>query len=241
MIYQSYSRLKALKLLSERQTKAEESAIPEQICDAANGASTTALLQRHVKPSESLMNDKLEIPEHLAKKVPLHWHQFFEDAVAEISQVTSDIYDGGVSKGQKNGVGKVILPSGEAFKGNWKNDVRHGTGVCWFPNGSIYKGEWREGIPQGQGILYSRPNEIIEGRFDGWHLADGIVKILFSNGELYEGNMRDGLRELNGTMHYTNGDSFEGEWAHDKRVGKRGKLIMVQAAAVGGGSAKITG
>ena len=151
--------------------------------------------------------------------------------MAEVTQVTSEIYDGGVSKGLKNGVGKVILPSGEAYKGNWKNDLRHGTGVCWFPNGSIYKGEWREGVPQGQGILYSRPNEIIEGRFDGWHLADGIVKVLFLNGELYEGNLRDGLRELNGTMHYANGDMFEGEWAHDKRSGKRGKLTLTQSQA----------
>ena len=51
--------------------------------------------------------------------------------------------------------------------------------------------------------------------------------------------MREGLREVNGTMHYANGDSFEGEWAHDKRVGKRGKLTMVSAAT--GGSSKITG
>ena len=167
--------------------------------------------------------------------MPLHWHQFFDDAQAEISQVKSEIYDGGVSKGLKNGVGKVILPSGEAYKGNWKNDLRHGTGVCRFPNGSIFKGEWREGVPQGQGILYSPPNEIIEGRFEGWKLADGIVKLLFSNGELYEGNMREGLRELNGVMHYTNGDIFEGEWAKDKRIGKRGKLTT------GGGLAKLTG
>lgn len=27
-------------------------------------------------------------------------------------------------------------------------------------------------------------------------------------------------------MHYANGDTFEGEWANDKRTGKRGKLIV---------------
>lgn len=173
-----------------------------------------------------VFNDQLEIPEHLSKKVPLHWHQFFDDVQAELKHIKSEIYDGGVSKGLKNGVGHVILPSGEAFKGNWKNDLRHGSGVCRFPNGSIFKGEWREGVPQGQGILYNPSNEIIEGKFEGWNIADGIVKVLFSNGEFYEGNMREGLREVNGVMHYANGDTFEGEWAKDKRIGKRGRLTM---------------
>ena len=57
-------------------------------------------------------------------------------------------------------------------------------------------------------------------------MADGIIKVLFSNGELYEGHMKEGSRELTGTMHYANGDTFEGEWANDKRTGKRGKLIV---------------
>ena len=232
MIYQSYSRLKALKLLSERQTLAEEQADGIKDYDESSMAAPPS---KHEALKELARAKRLTIPDYLTKKVPLHWHQFYDDVVAEVTQVTSEIYDGGVSKGLKNGVGQVILPSGEAYKGNWKNDLRHGTGVCWFPNGSIYRGEWRDGVPQGQGILYSKPNEIIEGRFDGWHLADGPVKVLFSNGELYEGNLRDGMRELNGTMHYANGDMFEGEWQHDKRSGKRGKLTVAS------GSAKLTG
>ena len=138
---------------------------------------------------EQQRHARLVIPEILAKKVPLHWQHFIDDANAELSKVTSKIYDGGVSKGLKNGVGQIILPSGDIYKGHWKNDVRHGTGICKFPNGAIYKGEWREGRPFGQGILFSMPNEIIEGRFEGWKVADGIVKIMFVNGEFYEGNI----------------------------------------------------
>ena len=49
MIYQSYSRLKALKMLSERQTQAEENAIVAQNQQIdANASTTAALLQRHV-------------------------------------------------------------------------------------------------------------------------------------------------------------------------------------------------
>lgn len=131
-----------------------------------------------------------------------------------------------MSKGLKNGMGQIILPSGDVYKGHWKNDVRHGTGVCRFANGAIYKGEWREGRPFGQGILYSLPNEIIEGRFEGWKVQDGIVKVLFANGEFYEGTMKENQRELTGVMHYANGDIYEGEWFKDKRGGKRGKITQ---------------
>ena len=48
---------------------------------------------------------KLVIPELLGKKVPIHWHQFLDDAENELSQVMSKIYDGGVSKGLKHGQG----------------------------------------------------------------------------------------------------------------------------------------
>ena len=112
--------------------------------------------------------------------------------------------------------------------------MRHGSGICKFTNGAIYKGEWREGRPQGQGILYSPPNEIIEGRFDGWKMQDGSVKILFTNGEFYEGNIKDNNREMKGVMHYANGDTFEGEWFKDKRGGKRGKITQIDGAKLTG-------
>ena len=106
----------------------------------------------------------------MAKRVPHHWHQFLQEAIQELSQVERTVYDGAVSKGLRHGQGQMILPSGDIYKGNWKNDLRHGSGICKFANGAIFKGEWREGHPQGQGILFSPPNEIVEGRFDGWKL-----------------------------------------------------------------------
>lgn len=123
-IHHSYSRLRALKQ--------SENLVQEQI---KSGIEITS------KPA------KLEILEILSKRVPLHWHQFLDDSNNELSQVTSKIYDGGVSKGLKHGQGQMILPSGDIYKGNWKNDLRHGSGICKFPNGAIYKGEWREGRP----------------------------------------------------------------------------------------------
>ena len=153
-----------------------------------------------------------------------------EDSGGELKNVKSKIYDGGVSKGLKHGQGQMVMPNGDIYKGHWKNDLRHGAGTCKFTNGCIYKGEWREGHPQGQGLLYNAPNEIIEARFDGWKVQDGMVKVLFGNGEFYEGNMKENCREGVGTMYYTNGDTFEGEWFKDKRGGKRGKITMANGS-----------
>ena len=61
-----------------------------------------------------------------------------------------------------------------------------------------------------------------------------MVKILFTNGEFYEGNMKDGQRELTGIMHYSNGDTFEGEWFKDRRGGKRGKITQQNGVKLNG-------
>lgn len=123
------------------------------------------------------------------------------------------------------------MPSGDVFKGGFKNDLRHGSGICRFTNGCIYKGEWRDGKPQGQGIFFSPPGEFVEGRFEGWRISDGQVKILFSNGEFYMGNFKDDARHGVGSMFYKNGDIYEGEWDHDKRC-KYSKLTMTDGSTI---------
>jgi hypothetical protein len=94
--------------------------------------------------------------------------------------VKNHIYEGAISKGVKSGAGQLIFPNGDMYKGQWKSDVRHGAGLCKFgATGAIYKGEWRDGRPQGNGLLFTLPSEIVEGRFEGYKLLDGQVKILF--------------------------------------------------------------
>ena len=121
-----------------------------------------------------------------------------DEAIQELNQVDSKVYDGGLSKGLKHGQGQMIMTNGDVYKGNWKNDLRHGSGICRFTSGAIYKGEWREDKPYGNGMLYSLPNEIVEARFDGYRIVDGQVKILFSNSEFYEGNMKNNKRQGTG-------------------------------------------
>lgn len=39
-----------------------------------------------------------------------------------MKQVTSQVYDGAMSKGLKHGVGQIVYPNGQKYKGNFKND-----------------------------------------------------------------------------------------------------------------------
>ena len=39
---------------------------------------------------------------------------------------------------------------------------------------------------------------------------------------------------MTGVMHYSNGDTFEGEWFRDKRGGKRGKITAQNGAKLSG-------
>lgn len=120
----------------------------------------------------------------------------------------------------------MVFENGDVYKGQWKSDQRHGAGMCKFGlNGAIYKGEWRDGKPCGNGTLFCLPNEIIEGRFDGFKIFDGQVKILFANGEYYEGNFKCNHRNGSGIHYYANRDYYEGEWMNDKRIG-RGRIFL---------------
>ncbi len=144
------------------------------------------------------------------------------------------MYEGGVSKGNKNGNGQMIYPNGDVYKGQYKNGERSGTGMCKFgATGAIYKGEWRDDRPQGNGTLFTLPNEIIETRFEGSKIQDGQVKILFSNGEYYEGNFKNSQRNGTGVHYYRNGDFYDGEWTNDRRIG-RGRLFFKDGSKLSG-------
>ena len=159
------------------------------------------------------MYKSFTFPTVTRSRVPRHWLNFVEESISELATVTNNVYDGQVAKGVRQGLGQIVLPNGDIYKGNWKSDLRHGAGLCKFgETGAIFKGEWRDGKPNGNGILFSLPNEIIEARFDGFKIIDGQVKILFTNGEYYEGNFKNNHRNSTGIHYYANADFYDGEW-----------------------------
>lgn len=176
----------------------------------------------------------LNLSKNIELRIPRQWRTFYEDAIAELKEVTNTLYEGNVVRGLKNGQGKIIYPNGDVFKGSYKNDERSGQGLCKFAcNGSIYKGEWRDDKPFGSGTFFSLPCEVIEARFDGFHVIDGQIKVLFTNGEFYEGHVKNSQRNGQGQHNYKNGDSYEGEWQNDCRIG-RGRMFFQNGAKLSG-------
>jgi len=55
-------------------------------------------------------------------RVPNIWQTFLDETIQDMKQVTSQVYDGAMSKGLKHGVGQIVYPNGQKYKGNFKND-----------------------------------------------------------------------------------------------------------------------
>lgn len=100
------------------------------------------------------------------------------------------------SEAPKIGKGKLILPTGAVYDGEWKDGKPHGKGKAIKPDGLVYEGEWKDGKPHGKGT------------------------VVRANGTLYDGEWKDGNAHGNGKAIYTNGDVYDGEWKDGNPQGK---------------------
>ena len=63
-------------------------------------------------------------------------------------------YEGQISQGRANGLGKLSLPDGSSYEGEWKDDVPSGIGRQKMSDGSFYEGHFKNGIKDGRGMFY---------------------------------------------------------------------------------------
>lgn len=106
--------------------------------------------------------------------------------------------------GARQGKGKLQLPNGELYDGEWHASKPHGRGRYRFANGDFYAGSYVDGVIHGTGAYTA------------------------STGELYKGEWVGGLRQGRGHLQDTEGNVFEGEFANDHRV--RGIYTLVTGA-----------
>ena len=93
------------------------------------------------------------------------------------------------------GKGKKILPSGQAYEGDFVNWQLHGIGKITYKDGNIYEGECKYGLPQGTGKKTYYDGNIYEGEFvkDFMH---GKGKVTYTDGSVYQGNFIHGRPEF---------------------------------------------
>lgn len=112
------------------------------------------------------------------------------------------VFEGKFRKNEITGFGKYTWPDGTFYEGEVKDGIRSGKGTFTNPSeGYKYEGEWKNGLRHGRGVLTYEVEE--EGKFVG-----------------YEGSWESGEKCGQGKYLYPSGNSYEGEWMHNKRNGK---------------------
>ena len=131
------------------------------------------------------------------------------------------IYQGKPLEGDcENGKGKLEMPSGDIYEGNFKDCQMVGEGRIAYKNGDVYVGKLSDGVPNGEGAYTWKYNgDRYEGAFrNGTMHGKGTYH--FRNGNKYEGQFLSGFRHGLGTLTWIDGTTFSGEWKSDKATGK---------------------
>jgi hypothetical protein len=52
--------------------------------------------------------------------------------VEELKNVKNREYEGQIAKGVRAGIGQLVYPNGDVYRGNFKHNERNGQGTCIF-------------------------------------------------------------------------------------------------------------
>ena len=123
------------------------------------------------------------------------------------------VYEGELNDGKMHGQGKLALPDGRTFEGEFKEgQTWNGTGVYKHPSGDVYEGELRAGKMHGKGKLTCLDGRTQEGEFKDGMFYTGFGTIRNKDGSVYEGFHEKGTRSGQGKLIDADGSSHEGEF-----------------------------
>jgi hypothetical protein len=168
-----------------------------------------------------LIDRELEIDEYIAKLetrfYSLRYHQQEPD--------TNSYRGGKNSAGEREGIGRVELPNGDIYMGEWKKNLRHGIGGLVLIGGDTYECEWAFGDPHGFGSHRTAEGYHYIGEFVAGQ-PNGFGRALYGQKAYYMGRFREG--KPHGFGNWTNGETrYEGEFVEGKRNGQ-GRLSSYQ-------------
>ncbi|CAG4987937.1 unnamed protein product [Parnassius apollo] len=85
------------------------------------------------------------------------------------------------TKGQKHGMGHLLLPDGTRYDGCLAGGMCSGLGVMAFPDGAKYEGEFMQGWFHGHGVFWRADGMKFEGEFRGGRVW-GLGLVTYSDG-----------------------------------------------------------
>lgn len=167
--------------------------------------------------------------------------QYIRPDISTSTAQTSPSTKNCISGDCQNGYGKVMLPDGTTYEGNFVNVKANGKGKVVNPDGSVYEGDFVNGLPEGQGT-YTGKDELYNGQFvQGFYSGKGKLNLpngnayegdwannkmegqgtyTFEDGEIYIGQFSNDMRSGQGKTTYPNGGTHDGNWIDDKKTGK---------------------
>ena len=128
-----------------------------------------------------------------------------------------------ISGNCQNGTGTYRYSATSKYTGQFKGSLRTGRGKMTLPNGANYEGQFTRGKIQGEGTMtYTNGDKYIGSWMN--ELPNGQGKYFFKTRERYEGRFVDGKFEGQGTMYYPDGAYYTGGWQKNSKHGT-GKLV----------------
>lgn len=129
-----------------------------------------------------------------------------------------------ISGNCQNGTGTYRYSATSKYTGQFKSSLRDGRGKMTLPNGAFYEGQFSRGKIQGEGTMTYANGDKYAGTWLN-ELPNGQGKYFFKTRERYEGRFLNGEFDGQGTMYYPDGASYTGAWQKNKKHGN-GKLTM---------------
>ncbi len=118
-------------------------------------------------------------------------------------------YQGECLKGERDGFGTYLWPSGNRYEGHWLNGKRHGKGRLMYSSGAVYEGEYRAGHEHGRGKMRWPNGASYEGAYEaGKFHGKGVYTS--AGGNRFEGRFERGSMTQAGTCTMKGGEEYAG-------------------------------
>ena len=151
------------------------------------------------------------------------------------------IYEGGFSKGVREGQGTFTWDNGDQYFGMWAKDRISGDGILTLADGSLLEGQFNNNLLNRGTVTYAvdggiatrnvlngklqsavtivyQDDTTVVGTLKGQEFV-GNVTISYASGDSYVGALKNGIKSGKGTYTWKNGAHYVGEWSNDKMSG----------------------
>ncbi len=119
-----------------------------------------------------------------------------------------------------NGFGKMVMPQGYEFEGQWKDEQPNGKGTATTPYGTTITGDsWINGELQGEGVETYSNGRVYTGEFENTKY-NGVGTDKYPDGRVYAGEFTDGHPQGKGKLTNQDGSIYEGDFVDGRPQGK---------------------